>query len=189
MTLQQMKYVVEIADRGSMNEAARALFISQPSLSGAIRELENEIGITLFTRSNRGIQITAGGMEFLGYARQTLEQYRLMKELDAYPCISFDQGTHNSFYYAEEVLSTYPYHRRIRANDRATVLNMMIALNGYTLCSGIICEELNGDDCIAVPLDVEEVMHIGYITRSDTVLGTIGQTYIEEMKKFGENAL
>ena len=80
MTLQQMKYVVEIADRGSMNEAARALFISQPSLSGAIRELENEIGITLFTRSNRGIQITAGGMEFLGYARQTLEQYRLMEE-------------------------------------------------------------------------------------------------------------
>ena len=80
MTLQQMKYVVEIADRGSMNEAARALFISQPSLSGAIRELENEIGITLFTRSNRGIQITGGGMEFLGYARQTLEQYRLMEE-------------------------------------------------------------------------------------------------------------
>lgn len=302
MTLQQMKYVVEIADRGSMNEAAKALFISQPSLSGAVRELESEIGITLFNRSNRGIQITTEGLEFLGYARQTLEQYRLMeqryiekqnykkkfhvstqhytfavkafaetirktgmeeydfaiyetrtheviedvkncrsdigilyldmfnekvlrgdfkennlvfhelfacrtyvylsakhplagqkkitmKELEAYPCISFDQGTHNSFYYAEEVLSTYPYRRRIRANDRATALNMMIALDGYTLCSGIVCEELNGDDCIAVPLDVEVVMHIGYITRNDMVLGTIGETYIEEMKKFGAYTL
>lgn len=302
MTLQQMKYVVEIADRGSMNEAAKALFISQPSLSGTIRELENEIGITLFNRSNRGIQITVEGREFLGYARQTLEQYRLMeeryinkqdykkkfhvstqhytfavkafaemikqigmeeydfaiyetrtqeiiedvknfrsdlgilyldefnekvlrndfkennliftelfacntyvylsasnplaskkiitmKDLDAYPCISFDQGTHNSFYYAEEVFSTYPYRKRIHANDRATILNMMIAINGYTLCSGIICEELNGEGCVAVPLDIDEVMHIGYIVRDDMVMSPLAELYIEEMKKFNQKVL
>lgn len=295
MTLQQMKYVVEIADRGSMNEAAKALFVSQPSLSGTVRELESEIGITLFNRSNRGICITAEGQEFLGYARQMLLQYRLMEEryletkerrkkfhvstqhytfavkafaelikkagmeeydfaiyetrtheviedvrnlkselgilylntfnervllndirennleftelfscrvyaylgagnplakkesvtmqeLEEYPCISFDQGRGNSFYYAEEVLSTYPYHKLIRANDRATALNMMVALNGYTLCSGIICEELNGDGYVAVPLDLDEVMHIGYITRKDTVLSNLANLYIEELK-------
>ena len=66
MTLQQMKYAVTIADCGSINEAAKRLFISQPSLSGTIRELENELDMTLFLRSNRGITITADGGEFLG---------------------------------------------------------------------------------------------------------------------------
>ena len=80
MTLQQMKYVIEIAERGSMNEAAKSLFMSQPSLSQAIRDLEDEIGITVFQRSNRGIELTTEGSEFLGYVRQILDQYTLMED-------------------------------------------------------------------------------------------------------------
>ena len=88
-----------------------------------------------------------------------------LEELKDYPCLSFDQGDYNSFYYAEEVLSTYEYKQLIKANDRATMLNLMVGLNGYTLCSGIICEELNGDEYCAVKLDAKEVMDIGYISR------------------------
>ena len=76
-----------------------------------------------------------------------------LEDLREYPCLSFEQGTYNSFYFAEEVLSTYEYKRLIKANDRATLLNLMVGLNGYTLCSGIICEELNGSDYCAVKLD------------------------------------
>ena len=77
MTLQQLHQVITIADSGSMNEAAKKLFISQPSLSATVKELEQEIGFNLFVRSNRGIIITPEGEEFLGYARQVDEQYRL----------------------------------------------------------------------------------------------------------------
>ncbi len=302
MTLQQMKYVIEVADRGSMNEAARSLYISQPSLSGSIKELEKEIGITIFSRNNRGIEITTEGSEFLGYARQTLEQYRFMedrylepkeqkkkfyvsaqhytfaveafsktllkegmdeydfaiyetrtheviedvkhmrseigilylndfnekvlttdfaennlvftelftaktcvylssthpladrdvislRDLEPYPCISFDQGEKNSFYYAEEVLSTHPYKKRINLNDRATALNMATLLNAYTLCSGIICKELNGSGYTAVPLDSDEVMRIGYISRSDRKLSPIAKKFVKEMKKYESEVL
>lgn len=298
MTLQQMKYVIEIAERGSMNEAAKTLFISQPSLSGSIRELEKELGIVIFSRSSRGIELTTEGSEFLGYARQVLEQYRLMenryqkrqetnkkfyvstqhytfaveafsktllkagmseydfaiyetrtseiiqdvknmrselgilymndfnqkiltndfkenhlvftelftcniyvylsakhplahqesisfKELDEFPCLTFDQGEKNSFYYAEEVFSTYPYKKLIHVNDRATALNMMTLLNGFTLCSGVICQELNGTEYMAVPLQSEEKMHIGYIRRSDIRLSDVAKRFIKEMKRYG----
>lgn len=80
MTLQQLKYAIAVADNGSMNEAAKKLFISQPSLSGMIKELEEEVDMQIFLRSNRGILITPGGEEFLGYARQVVEQYRLMED-------------------------------------------------------------------------------------------------------------
>lgn len=268
MTLQQLKYAIAVADHGSMNEAAKELFISQPSLSGAMKELEKELGFDLFLRTNRGITITPEGEEFLGYARQVAEQYRLlcnryvekeslekfsvsmqhysfavkafvetvkragmenyefaiyetktyeiienvknfkselgilymndfnekvlckilrenqlkftglftcdtyvylrsghplagkkvisMKDLEPYPCLAFDQGKNNSFYLAEEMKSTYDYKRMIKANDRATMLNLMTGLDGYTLCSGIICEELNGDDSMAIPLKETE---------------------------------
>jgi len=302
MTLQQMKYVVEIAERGSMNEAAKALYISQPSLSGTIRELEKEIGITIFTRSNRGIKVTTEGSEFLGYARQTLEQYRFMedrylarketrkkffvstqhytfaveafsktlkkegldaydsaiyetrtheviedvknmrseigilylnafnervltaefaennldfhelfscttfaymsashplakrgevslRDLDEYPCISFDQGAKNSFYFSEEVLSTYPYRKVIHVNDRASALNMMTLLEAYTLCSGIICEDLNGNGYVAVPLESDEVMRIGYVVRNDRRLSPIAKTFVAEMRKYEKSIL
>ncbi len=298
MTIQQMKYVIEIAERGSMNEAAKALFISQPSLSGSIKELEKELNITIFSRSNRGIELTVDGRELIGYLRQILEQYQLMenhyldkpesdkkfyvssqhytfaveafsktlrkvgieeydcaiyetrtheviedvknmrselgilylddfnekvitkdlkennlvftelftcdtyvytandhplagkesisfKELEEYPCLSFDQGAKNSFYYAEEVLSTYPYKKIIHVNDRATALNMMTLLDGFTLCSGVICEELNGEGYTAIPLQSDEKMRIGYIKRSDIKLSDIAKKFIKEMKKYG----
>lgn len=294
MTLQQLKYAITIADCGSMNEAAKQLFLSQPSLSATIKELEEEIGLDLFLRSNRGIAITPEGEEFLGYARQVTEQYRLlegkyiekntkkkfsvsmqhytfavrafvemvkevgmeeyefavhetqtyevmehvksfkselgilyinefnrqvmtklfrensleftelfscgtyvylwaghplagksviaMKELEEYPCLSFDQGRNNSFYLAEEVKSTYEYKRIIKADDRATMLNLMVGLNGYTLCSGIICEELNGDDYRAVPLKESESMQIGYLKRKGSTISSIGNLYLERLK-------
>ena len=297
MTLTQLRYVIAIADTGSMNEAARELFIAQPSLSQAMRELEEEIGITIFNRSNRGVMITPEGEEFLGYARAVVDQYRLvedryiekknskkrfsvsmqhysfavkafvemvkqfgmdeyefavhetmtyevienvrtfkseigilylnefnqnvltklfresslefhslfecriyvylwrgnplaekqeiaMDELADYPCLSFEQGSNNSFYFAEEVLSTYEYKRIIKANDRATMLNLMVGLNGYTLCSGILCEELNGSDYIAIPLKSDEMMNIGYLTRKGTVLSVLGKMYLEELGKY-----
>ena len=301
MTLQQLKYALTIADCGSMNEAAKQLFISQPSLSETMKELETEIGLDIFLRSNRGIVITPEGEEFLGYARQVTEQFRLlqskyidkkvkekfsvstqhytfavkafvetvkqigmeqyefavhetttisvienvknfkseigvlyendfnekvlnkmfkenglefvelfscdtfvylwsghplakqdvitMEELDEYPCLSFDQGKNNSLYLAEEMKSTYEYRRLIKANDRATLLNLMIGLNAYTLCSGIICEDLNGNDYKAVPLKETEKMRIGYIKRKGAKVSHIGESYIEELKKYKEKVM
>lgn len=301
MTLQQLKYALTIADCGSMNEAAKQLFISQPSLSETMKELETEIGLDIFLRSNRGIVITPEGEEFLGYARQVTEQFGLlqskyidkkvkekfsvstqhytfavkafvetvkqigmeqyefavhetttisvienvknfkseigvlyendfnekvlnkmfkenglefvelfscdtfvylwsghplakqdvitMEELDEYPCLSFDQGKNNSLYLAEEMKSTYEYRRLIKANDRATLLNLMIGLNAYTLCSGIICEDLNGDDYKAVPLRETEKMRIGYIKRKGAKVSNIGELYIEELKKYKEKVM
>lgn len=301
MTLQQLKYALTIADCGSMNEAAKQLFISQPSLSETMKELETEIGLDIFLRSNRGIVITPEGEEFLGYARQVTEQFGLlqskyidkkvkekfsvstqhytfavkafvetvkqtgmeqyefavhetttisvienvknfkseigvlyendfnekvlnkmfkenglefvelfscdtfvylwsghplakqdvitMEELDEYPCLSFDQGKNNSLYLAEEMKSTYEYRRLIKANDRATLLNLMIGLNAYTLCSGIICEDLNGNDYKAVPLKGTEKMRIGYIKRKGAKVSHIGELYIEELKKYKEKVM
>lgn len=297
MTLNQLKYAIIVAESESFNEAAKKLFISQPSLSTSIHSLEEEIGVQIFRRSQNGIAVTPDGKEFIGYARQVMEQYELLdaryitksevkkrfsvsmqhysfavnafvhmvkqygmdeyefavhetktheviedvkngkseigilyinsfnknvlekifndnylefhklleceiyvymykghplagkkliklEELKDYPCLSFDQGDYNSFYYAEEVLSTYEYKQLIKANDRATMLNLMVGLNGYTLCSGIICEELNGDEYCAVKLDAKEVMDIGYISRKGIALSTIGQQYLEEIFKY-----
>lgn len=296
MTLQQLRYALTIADCGSMNEAAKQLFISQPSLSETMKELETEIGLQIFQRSNRGIVITPEGEEFLGYARQVTEQFGLlraryiekqtkekfsvsmqhytfavnafvetvkqagmdryefaahetttydvmenvrdfkseigvlylndfnekvmtkiirekglefielfacdtyvylwsghplanqdmisMEELDEYPCLSFDQGRNHSLYLAEEMKSTYEYKRLIKANDRATLLNFMKGLNAYTLCSGIICEELNGSDYMAIPLKETEKMRIGYVKRKGATISHIGQIFIEELKKY-----
>ena len=112
-----------------------------------------------------------------------------LEQLSEYPCLSFEQGGSGSFYFSEEILSTIEYTRTIKANDRATMLNLMVGLNGYTLCSGIICEELNGDGFIAVPFDADSVdessvMEIGYITRHGTALTNIGSRYIDEIKKY-----
>lgn len=298
MTIQQLRYAVTIADCGSMNEAAHRLFITQPSLSSTIKDLEKELGIVLFIRSNRGISITQGGEEFLGYARQIVEQYNLMKdrfldlerrktrfsvstqhysfavqafietaktfgldnyefaihetkthdvmthvrnmksevgilylddfnrdaltklfheydlefhplfacdisvylwknhplakqreisieELRPYPVLSFEQGDYNSFYFAEEVLSTYDYKKIIKADDRATLLNLMVGLNAYTLCSGIITEELNGSDYIAVPLTGDNRMTIGYLKKARMELTELARRYIDELKRIG----
>ena len=112
-----------------------------------------------------------------------------MEELEDYPCLSFEQGNYNSFYFAEEVLSNYQYKQLIKANDRATLLNLMVGLNGYTLCSGIICEELNGSDYCAVKLKSDEKMSIGYLKRKGIALSELGQKYIEELSKYKDKAL
>ena len=297
MTLQQLRYVIEVAKTGSMNVAAKQLFVSQPSLSMAIRELENDVHISIFERTTKGVVITAEGEEFLGYARQIINQVELLEdkyieagqikkkfgvsaqhysfavkafvemvkgfdmdkyefairearthdvihdvvtgkseigilytndfnekvlnkifkdnqlefvhlftcegyaylwknhplagkkiialeELQDYPCLSFEQGDNNSFYFAEEILSTYDFKKTIKSNDRATNLNLMVGLNAFTLCSGIICEELNGSDYIAVKLDEEVTMDIGYIKRAHMNMSEIGELYIEEIKKY-----
>ena len=302
MTLAQLRYAITVAGASSMNEAAGKLFISQPSLSASIKELEAEVGVELFKRTNRGISVTPEGEEFIGYARQVVEQYNLieskyilkentkkkfgvsmqhytfavkafvemvkqfgmdeyefeihetktydviedvknckseigvlyindfnkkvltklfhqsgvefhellkchiyvylwkghplaskkeitLEELEEYPCLSFDQGQNNSFYFAEEVLSTYDYKRLIKTNDRATFLNLMIGLNGYTLCSGIMCEELNGSDYCAVKLKSDEIMTIGYISRKGVPISPLGKKYLEEISKYKDKAL
>ena len=111
------------------------------------------------------------------------------EDLADYPCLSFEQGAAGSFYYAEELLSTAEYPKTIKANDRATMLNLLVGLNGYTLCSGIICEELNGDDFVAVPFEADEGvvgsrMEIGYITKKNMMLSKVAVLYIEEIKRY-----
>lgn len=302
MTLTQLNYIITIARTRSINRAAEQLYVSQPSLTSAIKELEKELGITLFYRSGRGVTLTGDGEEFLQYARQLYGQYETILEkykengtlkkkfgvsaqhysfavkafvemakqfdmakyefairetktgevirdvssmrseigilylsefnrkslekllrsagltfhhlidcqayvylwkdhplakessisfsqLRDYPCLAFEQGDDSSFYLAEEILSTNEYPRIIRANDRATMLNLMVGLNGYTLCSGIICEELNGNEFAAVPFrddrdNPNSVMEIGYIVRKNTIPSRMGELYIEELKKY-----
>ena len=299
MTLAQAIYAVKIAESKSMNKAATELFVSQPALSGAIRELEEEIGCTIFIRCNRGISLTTEGEEFLSYARQMVEIHEMMEdrftmrkenkkkfsvsmqhysfavdafielgkrfsmneyelavhetktsevldnvknhkseigilyindfnekalkkifaesdlefiplfecgvcvyiaashplaskkeiafeELSDYPCLSFEQGEKNSFYFAEEVLSTLNYRQIIKADDRATMLNLMTGMNGYTLCSGIIYGDLNEGNYVSIPLKSNDVMTIGYIKRKNMPLSRMGQEYIEIIKKSTE---
>lgn len=112
-----------------------------------------------------------------------------LEELAEYPCLSFEQGSYNSFYFAEEVLSTYDYRRLIKANDRATMLNLMVGLNAYTLCSGIICEELNGPDYRAVRLASDETMSIVYLVRKGVAISPLGRKYLEEIAKYRESGL
>lgn len=296
MTLQQLKYVIEVAKAKSISEAAKKLFISQPSLTNAIKELEKEMNITIFLRTNKGVLISKEGEIFLGYARQVLEQTYLleekylkqdkrkqqfcvstqhysfavnafvdiikeyghdeydfsfretqtyeiiedvtrmkseigvlyindfnklviqkilkehnlifhslivvkphifissknplakkkkvtMEELRLYPYLSFEQGEHNSFYYSEEIFSSVVRYKNIRVRDRATLFNLLIGLNGYTVCSGIIDENLNGKDIVAVALDKEGEMNIGYITRKDSLTSDLANAYIEALKQ------
>ncbi|QUA53200.1 LysR family transcriptional regulator [Aristaeella lactis] len=303
MTIQQLNYVITISEKGSLNKAAEVLYVTQPSLTSAVRELEKELGITLFNRGGKGVTLTNDGAEFIQYARQVVTQYdRLLEkygkggnlrkkfgiscqhysfavksfvemvkqfdtdeyefairesktrdviedvttgksevgilylsdfnrkaigkflkssqlefhplikcepyvylwkghplankksirleELRDYPCLSFEQGPSGAFYFAEEILSTYDYIRTIKATDRATMLNLMVGLNGYTLCSGIICEELNGSDYVAVAFEDEEEevaagrMEIGYIVKENMILSQMAEKYIAELKRY-----
>jgi DNA-binding transcriptional LysR family regulator len=110
------------------------------------------------------------------------------QDLDPYPCLSFEQGESGSFYFAEEIASQETYPRAIKVNDRATMLNLMKGLEGYTLCSGIICEELNGSDYVAVPLEEapgeSQNMEIGWIGRKDRALSELGEKYIQQLKEY-----
>ena len=302
MTIQQLRYAITISEIGSLNRASEILYISQPSLSSAIRERDKDLGITIFYRGGRGGALTNDGAEFIRYARQVVAQYERLtekygkngtlkkkfgistqhysfavksfvemvkqfdtqeyefairetqtreviedvntakseigilylsdfnrkaiekilrgnqlefhpliqcdtyvylwkghplagrdvirqEELAEYPCLSFEQGDSESFYYNEEALNDAENLRIIKATDRASMLNLMVGLNGYTLCSGIICEELNGSDYVAVPFGAEEGssgghMEIGYITKRNMILSTMAQLYIEELEKY-----
>lgn len=297
MTLQQLKYVITVAETGTITEAAKKLYISQPSLTNAIHDLEKEMNVEIFHRTNKGIDISKEGEDFLGYARQVLEQAailedkykngsggkkqfcvstqhysfavnafvdliqqygqeeydfslretqtyeiiedvakmkseigilflnefnkkvlrKLMKandlefhplftarphvfisrrhpladhtiitneELEAYPYLSFEQGEHNSFYFSEEIFSTTERKKNIRVRDRATLFNLLIGLNGYTVCSGVIDRNLNGEDIIAVPLQDESEMQIGYLTHRRGMRSRLGETYLTFLKEY-----
>ena len=300
MTLQQLKYVTTIANIGSISEAAKRLFVSQPSLTKAIKELEKEMGITIFDRTNKGITVSKEGERFLGYARQVLEQAALleeqyksqsggkkqfsvstqhysfavnafvellkgaeidqydvslretqtyeiiddvahmkseigllyyndfnrpvleklihtneltftelftahphifigkthplahkevvsMDELEEYPYISFEQGDHNSFYFSEEIFSTVVRPKHIRVRDRASLFSLLLGLNGYTVSSGVIDKEVNGENIISVPLAEEGLMHIGYITNNKMQRSRLGQEYIHALEQYVNN--
>lgn len=295
MTLQQLRYVLCVAEKGTISEAAKTLFMAQPSLTGAIKDLEQEVGITIFNRTNKGVVVSIEGEEFLGYARQIIEQVNLLEEkyitgeggrkdfcistqhysfavdafvdllkehggnrydfrlretqtheiiedvshlkseigilylnpdnetiirrqlkandlqfhklfrakphvfvsssnplasqeivtleqLEPYPRLSFEQGDYNSFYYSEEILSKLERSKDIMVRDRATLFNLVIGLNGYTISSGVLSAELNGSDIVAVPLDTNDYMDIGYITHRQLLPGNLGKLYIEYLK-------
>ncbi len=297
MTLQQLKYAVTVADTKNITEASRKVFISQPSLTAALHELENEMGITIFSRTNKGVTITNEGDEFLAYARQVLDQAALLEEhfkggseatpifsvscqhysfavkafvevikkfggneydftlretqtheiiddvaklkseigilymstknqkvietllkknnlvfeplfttklhvfissknplakkrsikisdLKNYPYLTYEQGDFNSFYFAEEPLTEIDVDcpKNIKVRDRATLFNLLIGLDGYTICSGIISHELNGPEIISRPLAVEDKMTVGIVTKKDIGLSRYGLAYIEALK-------
>ena len=164
-----------------------------------VKNFKSEIGILYLNDFNRKVLtklFQESGLEFheilkcgvyvylwKGHPLAQREEIAL-EELEQYPCLSFEQGDYNSFYFSEEVLSTYEYKQHIKANDRATLLNLMVGLNGFTLCSGIICEELNGSEYCAVKLKSDEVMTIGYLSRKGTAISPLGQKYLEELAKF-----
>ncbi len=297
MKLTQLKYIVEVAETGKISKAAENLYLSQPSLTAAIKELESEFDITIFSRTNKGVVLTKEGEEFLGYARQVIGQIELMEErykgnttvrhqfcvsaqhysfaveafvklireyggdeydfriretqtyeiiedvaklksdvgvlylnrfnetvirkllrendlsfnrlftarphvfvdagnplaqkkiitlddLAPYPRLSYEQGDHNSFYFSEEILSTLECKKDIMVRDRATLFNLLIGLNGYTICSGVINTDLNGENIVAVPLDVDDYMEIGYILHRKVVPGKFTKGYIKALERY-----
>ena len=296
MTLQQLKYILAIVNCGSISKAAKQLYISQPSLSNAVKEIEEEFGIEIFLRTSKGIALTSEGVEFLSYARQVVEQVELMEqrylnkkpsrklcsistqhyafavqafvellksldeneyectlretrtheiiedvchlrseigilylsefnrkviykllrdhdlkfhplftakphvfisarhpladremldldELDDYPCLVFEQGEYNSFYFAEEILSTRNYRKKILVSDRATLFNLLIGLNGYTISSGVLNQDVYGGLIKPVRLRTDEDMLIGYIVNQKTVLSNLAQQYVAQLKE------
>jgi len=294
ITLQQMQYFIEVAAEGSISAAADLLYVAQPTMSAAMRDLETRVGRDLLTRSARGVTLTVDGVEFLGYARQVVEQAELLEQrylgrppsrrllgvsaqhysfvVDAFvrmvkatdaaeyefslretrtfdiiedvrtlrselgilfrndfnrnvldkllrdsglafhplfraephifvsrrnplaqreratlddladlPRLTFDQGANNSFYFAEEILSTLSSKQEIRVSDRATIFNLMIGLDGYTISTGIISDDLD-PEIVAVPLDVDERIEIGWIGRTAIPLTEQAQRYLGEVR-------
>ncbi len=169
-----------------------------------VSTLKSEIGVLYLSDFNRKVilkLLSGANLEFhklkecnafvYVWRGHPLSEEKSIKfeQLAEYPCLSFEQGENASFYFAEEILSTNEYPRTIKANDRATMLNLMVGLNGYTLCSGVICEELNGTDFVAIPFEPDDanpnsIMEIGYIVRKETLLSQRGSLYIEELKKY-----
>jgi DNA-binding transcriptional LysR family regulator len=294
ITLQQLHYFIEVAAEESISAAADILYVAQPTMSAAMKDLETRVGRALLVRSARGVTLTTDGVEFLGYARQVVEQVALLEQrylggprsrrllgvstqhysfaVDAFvrmvkgsdageyefslretrtwdiiedvrtlrselgilyrndfnrnvidkllrdsglvfhplflaephifvsrknplasrsrasladladlPRLTFDQGANNSFYFAEEILSTLSSEREIRVSDRATIFNLMIGLDGYTISTGIISDDLD-PEIVAVPLDVDERIEIGWIGHSAIPLTEQAQRYLAEVR-------
>lgn len=294
ITLQQLHYFIEVAAEGSITAAADILYVSQPTMSAAMKDLETRIGRELLLRSARGVTLTEDGAEFLGYARQVVEQVALLEQrylgrppsrrllgvsaqhysfvvdamvrmvknsgapeyefslretrtwdiiedvrtlrseigilyrndfnrnvinkllkdsgltfqplffadphifisrknplasrvsvtlddLEGLPRLTFDQGANNSFYFAEEILSTLSSKQEIRVSDRATIFNLMIGLGGYTISTGIISDDLD-PEIRAIPLDVDERIEIGWIGHSAIPLTEQAQRYLAELR-------
>ena len=106
-----------------------------------------------------------------------------LDDLDAYPCLSFEQGEYNSFYFSEEILSTLSHKKEIRVSDRATLFNLLIGLNGYTISTGVLSADLNGNDIIAVPLRIEEPITVGWIAHKSVTLSRLAMAYVEELNR------
>lgn len=300
MTLQQLKYIITIAECGSITTAAGRLFIAQPSLSKSVAELEKEMGITFFNRSNRGVYLSEDGTKFLSYARQIVEQAELLEseykfappprrafavssqhyafvvnafvelvreygrdkyeftlrelktaeiiedvrthrsdigvlflsnfnrevirhilqneeirfetlftakphvfvsrdnplvgkeivtldDLKDFPRLTYDQGVKNSFYFAEELHITAESPKNVVVSDRATLFNLLIGLDGYTISSGILSSDLNGDNIVSIPLESKEIMEIGYITVTDRQISEMTNRYLEHLKNYIAN--
>ena len=112
-----------------------------------------------------------------------------LEQLAPYPCLSFEQNGRNGYLFAEEILSENIYPRMIKATDRAAMGELMKELYGYTLCSGILCEEMNGSEYVVVPFredseNPNSIMEIGYITKKNSILSKMGEEYIEELKNY-----
>lgn len=172
-----------------------------------VSESRSEIGVLYFNNFNRHAlekilktrklswyPLAQCGMYAYLWKEHPLAGKKSLKYEDLldYACLSFEQGAEATFYFAEEALSTRDYPKSIRTNDRATMLNLMKGLNGYTLCCGHICEELNGGDYIAVPLvtdeEDEKQVELVYIIRKDTKLTEIGEEFLEELRGYLESA-
>ncbi len=300
MTIQQLKYVIAIAECGSISMAAQRMFVAQSSVSKSVAELEKEMGITIFNRNNKGVYLSEDGTNFLSYARQVIEQTELLErefksappprrvfsvssqhyafvvnafvelvkeygedkyeftlrelktaeiiedvrtrrsdigilflsrfnkevithilsneemefvklftakphvfvswknplalkkkvtleDLKAFPRLTYDQGIKNSFYFAEELHITEESPKNIVVSDRATLFNLLIGLDGYTIASGVLSSDLNGDDIVSIPLVSDEYMDIGYITLRDKPLNAITNRYIEHLSQYISN--
>ena len=117
------------------------------------------------------------------------------KDLEDYPYLCFEQGSqYNSFYFSEEMLSTVEHKKKITVSDRATLFNLLIGSNGYTISSGVIDKDLNGEEIIALPLDIKDNaagdgMRIGYISRKNTVQSRIAKFYVETLEKLTTEAV
>lgn len=296
MRIQQLEYLEKIVEAGSINEAAKRLFLTQPSLSNAVKELENEMGIQIFQRSSGGISLTAEGREFMTYSKQILDQVNLMNErykngqqrkqsfsvsaqhyafvvhafveliksvnaseyqftlretetqnifndlaqfkselgilytngfnqkimqrlfkennlvftplfvakphifvsrynpltskssvdlsdLKDFPYLSYEQGEVNSFYFSEEILSTLSHKKSIKVSDRATIFNLMVGLNGYTISSGIISSKLNDDKIVAIPLNVDDDITMGWLKHRQVELSPLAERYLTMLKE------
>jgi DNA-binding transcriptional LysR family regulator len=105
-----------------------------------------------------------------------------VEQLQQYPYLSFEQGEYNSFHFSEEILSTLTHKKSIRVSDRATLFNLLIGLNGYTISTGVLSADLNGNEIIPVPLDCEESINVGWIAHRNVSLSHLGTAYVEALK-------